>query len=141
MLANIGMSKEVSIAMVKFIAMSISRHFRSLLAKLLLATLLLQAFLPAWAAMQTVGQSDWTEVCVSSGIKWVKATESGQAGMHTASEHCLFCAVTGAAPEFDASIYLLGAAGNIRHAAISLPSVASVFPGHSLQSRAPPSFS
>jgi hypothetical protein len=126
---------------VKFFAMFISRQIRLFLSRLLLATLLLQAFLPAWAAMQTVGQSNWTEICVSSGIKWVKSTESGHVGLHTASEHCLFCAVTGAAPEFDASIYLLGASGNFQHAAISPLSVASVFPGHSLQSRAPPSLS
>ena len=126
--------------MLKFSAMFISRHARFLLARLLLAALLLQALLPAWAAMQTAGQTGWTEICVSSGIKWVKS-ESGPAGLHTASEHCLFCAVTGAAPEFDASLYLLGAPGNIRHAVNSPHSVASVFPGHSLQSRAPPSFS
>ena len=120
--------------------MFITQPIKFLLAKLLLATLL-QAFLPAWAAMPTAGQSDWTEVCVSSGIKWVQLTETGHAGLHAASDHCLFCAVTGAAPEFDARVYLLGATANIQHAALSLLSVASVFPGHSLQSRAPPSFS
>lgn len=134
-------AKLVSIAVVNFFVMFISRHTKFLLAKLLLATLLLQAFLPAWAAMQNVRQSDWTEVCVSSGIKWVKSTESGHAGLHTSSKHCLFCAVTGTAPEFDASLYLLGAPGTTQHVAISPYSVASVFPGHSLQSRAPPSFS
>lgn len=127
--------------MVKFFAMFLSRQIKFQLARLLLAAMLLQAFLPAWAAIRTAGQSDWMEVCVSSGIKWVKLTEPGHAGMQSASEHCLYCSVTGAAPEFDASVYLLDALCCSQPASISPLSVAVVFPGHSLQSRAPPSFS
>lgn len=128
-------------SMVKCHRMFTLRQGKFLIAKLLLVTLLLQAFLPAWAGLSTATQSDWTEVCVSSGVKWVKQTESGHIGSHTASDHCLFCAVTGASPEFDASIYLLSTSGDSQHAATCLPCNASVFPGHNLQSRAPPSFS
>lgn len=127
--------------MIKLLLMFLSRHIKLLLARLLLAAILLQAFLPAWAAMQKVGQADWMEVCVSSGIKWVKLTESGHAGAQSASNHCLYCAVTGAAPEFDASIYLLDARRCRDYALIPPISVATAYPGHSLQSRAPPSFS
>jgi len=126
---------------VKLFAMFSTRHLKFHIAKLLLAAMLLQSFLPAWAAMRTAGQSNWIEVCVSSGIKWVKLTESGHAESQSASDHCLFCAVTGAAPEFDVSVYLLDTLRYSEFAILSPFSVAMVFPGHSLQSRAPPSFS
>jgi hypothetical protein len=104
--------------------------------------LLLQAFMPAWAAMQSAGQAGWTEICVSSGIKWVKLADAGESGstsVHAGSEHCLFCAATGAAPEFDASAYLLPTSSYSLPVAVPSRFVAAVFPGHSLQSRAPPS--
>jgi hypothetical protein len=126
---------------VKLFFMFSTRHLKLHIAKLLLAAMLLQAFLPAWASMRTAGQSNWIEICVSSGIKWVKLTEPGHAGSQSASDHCLYCAATGAAPEFDVSVYLLDTLRYSESAALPSCSVAMVFPGHSLQSRAPPSFS
>lgn len=117
---------------------------KTLIARFLLAMLLLQAFMPAWAAMQTAGQAGWMEICVSSGIKWVKLADAGDADSNSrqaANDHCLFCAATGAAPEFDASAYLLPSSCCSLPVAIPSRFTAAVFPGHSLQSRAPPALS
>ncbi len=137
--------------------MAFRRIHRSLLSGWLLAALLLQSLLPAMASMRAEQGAQWIEVCVSSGIRWVKvdasAAAAGQFAVDQAAgdqpatthatahaDHCVLCAATGAAPEFDARRYL-----PLAVATLALPpSVVSpvpAFPGHALQSRAPPVFS
>lgn len=124
--------------------MSFRRAHRSLLSGLLLLALLLQSLLPAFAAVRPDQGSRWIEVCVSSGIQWVKVdSASHDAAPQAASahaDHCVLCAATGAAPEFDATAYLPAQTAAI---AALLPPIVPVtaFPGHALRSRAPPAFS
>ncbi len=114
---------------------------RPLLAGLLMAALLMQSLLPAFAGLRSGEHARWIEVCVSSGIKWVQLDASAAdpssdvgAGHH---EHCVLCAATGPVPEFDAARYLSSQAA----VSLLLPAadiVVTTFPGHALRSRAPP---
>mgnify|MGYP000199112537 CR=1 FL=1 len=124
--------------------MFLRRIPRHLFASLLVAALLLQSLMPAFAGMRSEQGARWIEVCVNSGIKWVKL-DAGKADLpsHAAdahADHCVLCAATGPVPEFDALRFLPVQPV----AAVTLPSVAvpvSAFPGHALRSRAPPAFS
>ena len=124
--------------------MSFRRLHRSLLSGLLLAALLLQSLLPAFAAVRAEQGSRWIEVCVSSGIQWVKLDAGSQdpvphaAGAH--ADHCVLCAATGPTPDFDATHYLPTQTAGIA-VLPTLPSPVTAFPGHALRSRAPPVFS
>ncbi len=124
--------------------MFLRRIPRHLFASLLVAALLLQSLLPAFAGMRSEQGARWIEVCVNSGIKWVKL-DAGKAdslphaaGSH--ADHCVLCAATGPVSEFDARRYL-----SVQSAtALTLPALAApvmAFPGHALRSRAPPAFS
>lgn len=123
--------------------MFLRRIPRHLFASLLVAALLLQSLLPAVAGMRSEPGARWIEVCVNSGIKWVKL-DAGKsdslphAGGH--ADHCVLCAVAGPTPEFDARRYLPEPSA----AALTLPAhtdPVTAFPGHALRSRAPPAFS
>ncbi len=124
--------------------MFLRRIPRHLFASLLVAALLLQSLLPAFAGMRSEQGARWIEVCVNSGIKWVNL-DAGKsdslphvAGAH--ADHCVLCAATGPVPEFDALHFLPVQPV----AAVTLPSLAlpvAAFPGHALRSRAPPAFS
>ncbi len=119
------------------------RLHRSLLSCLLLASLVLQSLLPAFAAVRTEQGSRWIEVCVSSGIKWVKLdTASPDSAPHAASahaDHCVLCAATGPEADYDATHYLPAQSATIA-ALPTLPTPVTAFPGHALRSRAPPVF-
>ena len=123
--------------------MSFRSTHRFLLASLLLAALLLQSLLPAFAALRSDAGSRWIEVCASSGIQWVKLAPADPDSAPTAAshaDHCVLCAATGAVPDFDASIYLRTQALAVA-ALPRLISPVTAFPGHALRSRAPPTFS
>ncbi len=116
-----------------------ARH-RRLLAGILLFALMLQSLLPAIAGTVFEGSGRWIEVCASSGVKWVQLDQHAVAGEHVSDGHCLLCAATGAAPDFDARRYLSSQATD------ALPvwratAAPATFPGHALHSRAPPAFS
>ncbi len=116
-----------------------ARH-RRLLAGILLFALMLQSLLPAMAGALTDGSGRWIEVCAGSGVKWVKIDQHPAADEHASDGHCLLCAATGAAPEFDARRHLLPQGRDARPVAMAaVPH--RVFPGHALRSRAPPAFS
>jgi hypothetical protein len=115
------------------------RH-RRLLASLLLLALMLQSLLPAIAGSLSGGSGRWIEVCASSGVKWVKLDQQTAAGEHAGNGHCLLCAATGAAPDFDVHHYLQADACDARPTWHAVPTQAR-YPGHALQSRAPPLFS
>ncbi len=106
----------------------------------MLLALLLQTVLPAIAAAASDSGSRWTEVCAASGVKWVKLDQGSAAEQHAATDHCVLCAATGAAPEFDVSRYLKP---SLPEAQASSPPAAAfpTYPGHSLRSRAPPHLS
>ncbi len=124
--------------------MFLRRIPRHLFASLLVAGLLLQSLLPAFAGMRSEQGARWIEVCVNAGIKWVKL-DAGKAdslphAAGTHADHCVLCAATGPASEFDASRYLPVPSV----AAITLPALVdpvTAFPGHALRSRAPPAIS
>ena len=115
--------------------------FRSF-TRLLLAALLLQVVSPAaLAAVKQNGVGTLTEICTTSGSKWVQADSDGSHSSllsHGAADHCVFCNVTGAGAEFDARRYLS------IHASPQQPVLAAdrdlivQFSGHSIRSRAPP---
>ncbi len=118
--------------------MTFPTRSRRLLAGILLFALMLQSLLPAVAGVLSSGSGRWIEVCANSGVKWVKLDTQPAGAEHAADGHCLLCAATGAAPDFDAGRYLQTQAVDAR------PSLSSfvaprVFPGHALRSRAPPS--
>ncbi len=114
---------------------------RPLLAGLLMAALLMQSLLPAFAGLRSGEHARWIEVCVSSGIKWVQVdANAADPAVDTGAGHqgqCVLCAATGAAPEFDVTRYLSSQAA----VAMLLPVadiLVTAFPGHALRSRAPP---
>lgn len=113
---------------------------RQLFAGIVLFALLLQSVLPAIVSAATPASERWVEVCAASGVKWVKLDDAGAAGKHEAADHCVLCAATGAAPEFDAALYLKS---SLAEARTSTPVVTSyqTYPSHILRSRAPPRFS
>ena len=80
---------------------------RKALSCWLVAALLLQALMPAMAGVRTGDGTRWAEVCFSSGVKWVPISDASDPQVsHVAADHCVLCAATGAAPEFDAGSYL-----------------------------------
>lgn len=80
---------------------------RKALSCWLVAALLLQSLMPAMAGVRAGDGTRWAEVCVSSGVKWVKTSDASQPQFsHAAADHCVLCAATGAAPEFDVRTYL-----------------------------------
>jgi hypothetical protein len=119
-------------------------HITSLrwIAKFLLAAVLLQALVPAWASVNTKATSEpLLEVCTTVGTQWIKQSthhnDQSSLDHHSAHKHCVFCASTGAADTFDASKLL------VNHFSSEVPSpftslVVQLFSGHSILSRAPP---
>ncbi len=117
-----------------------TRH-RRLLAGILLFALMLQSLLPAFAGALSGGSSErWIEVCANSGAKWVQLDSQPAAADHASAGHCLLCAATGAAPDFDARHFLQSHLSDPRPAPVAV-AAPRVFPGHALRSRAPPVFS
>ncbi len=119
--------------------MSLNHSLTRLISRCLIAVLLLQVALPSCAAFGTASKAGWMEICASSGIQWVKlAQPDGALADHqTAHDHCLLCASTGAAPDFDARDHLNP---QLRHEAITIHPQAAHrwYAGHSILSRAPP---
>jgi hypothetical protein len=110
---------------------------RRYLSVLLLLALLLQTLLPALGGATAEASDRWIEVCASSGVKWVKLNQGSPAQQHSAADHCVLCAATGAAPEFDARAHL---DVQLRYeVVISSPKVShSWSAGHFILPRAPP---
>lgn len=93
--------------MIKFRPMFSRLISRKALSCWLVAALLLQSLMPAIAGVRSGDGTRWAEVCVSSGVKWVQTSDASEAQLsHGAADHCVLCAATGAAPEFDVRIYL-----------------------------------
>ena len=114
---------------------------RKALSRWLLAALLLQCLMPAIASVRAADSARWIEICVSSGVKWVQMADAADAqSAHTAADHCVLCAATGAAPEFDVRDYL-------SDSATDMPSIRRdrtpvlTFSAFQQQSRAPPKLS
>ncbi len=130
--------------MLNFAPMSFPLQFRlfprRLLAGWLLLALLMQTLLPAFAATRAEPGAGWIEVCATSGIQWVKLDAAPSAPAHGSDDHCMLCAVSGAAPEFDARGYLRADAV-YAFAPVPAADTAFGYPGHDLRSRAPPSLS
>ena len=110
---------------------------RRYLAALLLLALLLQSLLPALGGAAAEASNRWIEVCASSGVKWVKLDQGSPAQQHSAADHCVLCAATGAAPEFDVQRYLTALAATT-YLVPKRVDAFGVFPGHAQRSRAPP---
>ena len=129
------------VCVIKFCPM-ISRLFsRTALTCWLVAALLWQLLMPAIAGVRSGDGGRWTEVCVSSGVKWVQTSDANQPPFsHAAADHCVLCAATGAAPEFDVRAYLLDAAPD-RLSPLRGHTPFLVFSAFQRRSRAPPSFS
>ena len=114
---------------------------RKALSRWLLAALLLQCLMPAIASVRAADSARWIEVCVNSGVKWVQMADTGHVeSAHSAADHCVLCAATGAAPEFDVRPYLFGVS---TFATPSRPGQVLVrtFTAFHQHSRAPPAFS
>ncbi len=120
--------------------MTFPTRSRRLFAGILLFALMLQSLLPAMAGVVSDGSARWIEVCANSGVKWVKLDTQPAGVEHATDSHCLLCAATGAAPDFDAGRYLQTQAVDARPS-LQSPIAPRVFPGHALRSRAPPSYS
>jgi hypothetical protein len=123
--------------------MSLQLSTLRLIARILLAAILLQAAGPVLAAYQHKTGAHWTEICSTSGSKWVASKDvdkTSGAGMHVGSDHCVFCGSTGAAHEFDASYYLPACrSSNLPFSGVQFDT-ASRYAGHAILSRAPPTF-
>ena len=114
---------------------------RKALSCWLVAALLLQSLMPAMAGVRAGDGTRWTEVCVSSGVKWVPMSDAGEPQFsHAAADHCVLCAATGAAPEFDVRTYLSDSATDSLSLRRDRTPVLT-FSAFQRQSRAPPSFS
>ena len=111
---------------------------RKALSCWLVAALLLQSLMPAIAGVRSGDGKRWIEVCVTSGVKWVQMSDASEPQFsHTAADHCVLCAATGAAPEFDVLTYLSDAATDslsLRRDRIPV----LTFSAFQQQSRAPP---
>ncbi len=129
--------------------MKLSSSLFRLIARFLLAAVLLQAVAPALAAsmVKSADRGDgWSEVCTVLGTKWVKQADgpisyedgnkSSQAH-HDSDGHCIFCAATDAVAAFDAS-RLLDESASIATRSYANVIAARAFSGHSILSRAPP---
>ncbi len=93
--------------MIKFRPMFSRLISRKALSCWLVAALLLQSLMPAIAGVRSDDGTRWAEVCVSSGVKWVQMPDASEPQLsHVAADHCVLCAATGAAPEFDVRTYL-----------------------------------
>ena len=110
---------------------------RRYLSGLLLLALLLQTLLPALGGATAEASSRGIEGGASSGVKWVKLDQGAPSQQHTAADHCVMCAATGAAPEFDAKRYLTALAATT-YLVPKRVDASGVFPGHAQRSRAPP---
>jgi hypothetical protein len=113
---------------------------RRYLAGLLLLAMLLQALLPALGGAAADASSRWIEVCASSGVKWVQLDHDAPKQQHSASDHCVLCAATGAVPAFDVRHYLPVLAAN-SFSFLTRIDAFGVYRGHSQRSRAPPALS
>ena len=114
---------------------------RKALSCWLVAALLLQSLMPTMAGVSAGDGTRWTEVCVSSGVKWVPMSDAGEPQFsHVAADHCVLCAATGAAPEFDVRAYLSDSATDSLSLRRDRTPVLTFF-ALQRQSRAPPSFS
>jgi hypothetical protein len=114
---------------------------RKALSYWLVAALLLQSLMPAIAGVRSGDGTRWIEVCVSSGVKWVPMSDAGEPQFsHAAADHCVLCAATGAAPEFDVRTYLSDlATDSLSFRRDRTPIL--TFSAFQRQSRAPPSLS
>ena len=124
--------------------MSFSSVTYRLVARILLAALLLQAVVPAWANHKTSDAKHGTEICTSTGTKWVQTESVGGKSLpvsHAASDHCVFCSTTGASTEFNASDYLSFHCPQYQTVLQADSDPVVQFVGHSKLSRAPPSHS
>ena len=111
---------------------------RKALSCWLVAALLLQSLLPAIAGVRSGDGARWAEVCASSGVKWVKTSDASQPQFsHAAADHCVLCAATGAAPEFDVRTYLSDSATDSLSLRRDRTPVLT-FSAFQQQSRAPP---
>jgi len=114
---------------------------RKTLSCWLVAALLLQSLMPAIAGVRSSDGTRWTEVCVSSGVKWVQISDAGEPQFsHAAADHCVLCAATGAAPEFDVRAYLSDSATDSLSLRRDRAPVLT-FSAFQRHSRAPPCFS
>jgi hypothetical protein len=113
-------------------------------ARFLVAALLLQAVLPAWAINKVTSGSHSIEICTSTGTKWIQTSSADSQSFpssHDASQHCVFCSTTGASNEFNAGDFLSFHASQYQTALITDSDFIVQFLGHSKFSRAPPSHS
>ena len=111
---------------------------RKVLCRWLMAAMLLQSLLPALAGVRAGDNARWMEVCASSGVKWVKVMEAGgTADGHSGGDHCVLCATTGAAPEFDVRRHLPEASGPERSSATDRPLI-PILSASQHHARAPP---
>ena len=114
---------------------------RKALSRWLLAALLLQCLMPAIASVRAADSARWIEVCVNSGVKWVQMSEAADTpSAHSAADHCVLCAATGAAPEFDVRSYL-SAVSSFAPPSQPDPTLVRTFTAFHQHSRAPPSLS
>ena len=114
-----------------------------LIARILLAAILLQAAGPVLAAQSQKAGSPWIEICSTAGSKWIKGADvdkKSAADSHAGSKHCVFCGSTGASPAYDASHYIPVQASAVQPAAGMQCELRSSYAGHHHLSRAPPSF-
>jgi len=129
------------VCMIKFRPMFSRLISRKALSCWLVAALLLQSLMPAMAGVRSGDGTRWTEVCVSSGVKWVQMSDANKPQFsHAAADHCVLCAATGAAPEFDVRVYLSDSATD-RFSFRRDRTPLLTFSAFQRHSRAPPSFS
>jgi hypothetical protein len=121
--------------------MKLHVNFLRLIAQFLLAAILLQALVPAWAGVKSSAGKPLLEICTAVGTQWIK--QGAQAGDQpsidhsSSSTHCVFCASTAAVDTFDASKLLVNHTSSDVLTESAMPLV-GVFSGHSIRSRAPP---
>ncbi len=129
------------VCVIKFDPMMFRLCSRKALSCWLVAALLWQSLMPAIAGLRSGDGGRWTEVCASSGVKWVQTSDVGQPQVsHAAADHCVLCAATGAARDFDVRAYLSDAATDSLSLRRGRTPVLS-FSAFQRRSRAPPSFS
>ena len=128
---------------------SVKTHFPFFqrIAKFLLVAIMLQAVLPAFAAQHNakngLSAAGWIEVCSAQGSKWVAQDNHSLPAQHASvhADHCVFCSATGASAEFDATRYIPPSNLTSSVVNITIHDAASVYAGHAILSRAPPSHS
>jgi hypothetical protein len=125
---------------------NLSPFFRRI-AKFLLVAIMLQAVLPSFAAQHNakngLSASGWVEVCSAQGSKWVAQDNHPGSSQHASAhaDHCVFCSATGAGAEFDATRYIPPSDITSSGVQITQHDAASIYAGHVILSRAPPSHS